>query len=255
MSNFYQKIKNMIDGTKPKPEIEAEIINNLNNSVTLTPYEEKLNVVYMGCYNVNPVNPIITTELGNVHNQGTCITMGQEGKYKYVALQNGNECLATNNTNFTSMESVSRSKCNMVCDESSAGFCGGVFKNQIYATSVVHAVGNEHSESLINSIVPLSLNSTLTPIQNSNSESESKSESKPESKSVSKPVSTSEKETFKHLENFVSHNREMNSIGNNISQTDMVCEKPINKYNLFLSLLIVLLLTHILIGFIYKKYK
>ena len=47
----------------------------------------------------------------------------------------------------------------------------------------------------------------------------------------------------------------MNSIGNNISQTDMICQQPINKYNLFLSLLIVLLLVHIFIGIIYKKNK
>jgi hypothetical protein len=259
MSNFYKKLKNFIDGDKPKPEVEVEveIIPDEDNSVVLTPFEEKLNVLYMGCYSVNPVNPIITTELGNVHNQSACINAGQEAKYKYVALQNGNECLATNNSDFTGMQSVLRKNCNMVCDEASAGYCGGVLKNQIYATSIVNAVGNEHSESLINSVVPTpsasskasSMSTSGTP--KSAPSTEIKTETKNENTVPTEVVS--EKESFRHLENFASHNREMKSIGNNISQIDMVCQEPINKYNLFLSLLIVLLLAHILIGYIYKK--
>ena len=277
MSNFYKTIKNFIDGDKSKPEVEAEIIPSEDDSVVLTPFEEKLNILYMGCYNVNPVKPVITTELGNVHNQSACINAGQEAKYKFVALQNGNECLATNNGDFTGMHSILRKNCNMVCDEASAGYCGGVLKNQIYATSIVHAVGNEHSESLINSVVPLpvptskasSKPSSGTPKSAPPSEIKTETTSKnvvsvkPTSENVipveviSENVIPSEviadKEPFRHLENFASHNREMKSIGNNISQIDMVCQEPINKYNLFLSLLIVLLLAHILIGFIYKK--
>jgi hypothetical protein len=260
MSNLYKKFKNLIDGDKPKPEVETEIIPSEDESVVLTPFEKKLNVLYMGCYNVNPVNPIITTELGNVHNQSACINAGQEAKYKYVALQNGNECLATNNADFSAMSPVLRKNCNMVCDEASAGYCGGVLKNQIYATSIVHAVGNEHSESLINSVVPspiptskeLSKASAVTPAPKSAPPStETKTETMSENIVPAEVVS--EKESFRHLENFASHNREMKSISNNISQIDMVCQEPINKYNLFLSLLIVLLLAHILVGFIYKK--
>lgn len=255
MSSFYKSLKNLIDGTKPKAEVEVEIIKPENTPVTLTPYEENLNILYMGCYNVNPQTPIITTELGAVHNQGTCITAGQEAEYKYVALQSGNECLATNNPDFSGMESVSRSKCNMVCDESSAGFCGGVFKNQIYATSIVHAVGNEHSESLVNSTVaPIPVVKIKTKTESkTEAESESKTKTESGSKTESETVSESKKETFRQLENFSSHNREMKSIGNNISQTDMICQEPINKYNLFLSLLIILLLAHILFEIIYKK--
>jgi hypothetical protein len=265
MSSFYKSLKNLIDGTKPKSEVEVDIIKDENIHVTLTPYEENLNILYMGCYNVDPVKPIITTELANVHNQGTCITAGQKAEYKYVALQDGNTCLATNNPDFSGMESVSRSKCNMVCDESSAGFCGGVFKNQIYATSIVHAIGNEHSEALVNSTVaPIPLKkvtkkSDAKPEGESGSkpkgESGSKTEGESGSKTEAETVSEFKKETFRHLENFASHNREMNSIGNNISQTDMVCQDPINKYNLFLSLLIIILLGHILFGMIYKKNK
>lgn len=224
MTSFYKKIKNFLDGNT-KTEVEQEIISAEDNLVKLTPYEEKLNVLYMGCYNVNPTNPTITTEIGNVHNQTECIKAGQEAEYKYVALQNGNECLATNNPNFSGMESVLRKNCNMVCDEATAGFCGGVLKNQIYATSIVNAVGNEYLKSLVSGT---STSASVTP-------------------------STPAKEPFRHLENFASHNKEMKTIGRNLSQKDMICQEPINKYNLFLSFAIILLLAHILFSHIYSK--
>jgi hypothetical protein len=206
MINLLQTIKNFIDGKTPNIEVEQEIIKPESEQVSLTPFEENLNVVYMGCYNVNPVNPIITQELGTVQNQVDCINMGKTAGYQYVALQNGNNCLATNNINNIKSSSVPRNNCNMVCDESSAGYCGGVLKNQVYATSIEAVINNE------------SLG----------------------------------KESFKHLENFTTHNKEMNMINNKISQIDMLCQDPINKYNLLMSLLIVLLLTYIMIEIIYK---
>lgn len=206
MSNLYKSVKNYLDGKKEKAETEAEAkIIKSEDTITLKPFEEKLNYLYMGCYNDNPIQPIMTTQLGNVHNQLECINSGQTAEYKYVALQSGNECLASNKLDFKNMDLVPRNNCNMVCDETTAGFCGGVFKNQIYATSLIDAAGNQTKES------------------------------------------------FKHLENFSSHDKEMKLINKNISQIDMICQEPINKYNLFLSLLIILLLSHILIEYIYKK--
>jgi hypothetical protein len=217
MSNLYKSLKDFLDGKKPKVEVEAEIIKSEEN-VNLTPFEESLNYLYMGCYNDSPTQPTIPTELGNVQNQLECIKAGQKSEFKYVALQSGNECLASNNLNFKNMEETHRKNCNIVCDESSAGFCGGVLKNQIYATSLLAAKANENTANTAN-----------------------------------KANTANTKESFRQLENFVSHNKEMNLINKNISQIDMMCEEPINKYNLFLSLLIVLLLLHILMEYIYKK--
>ena len=70
---------------------------------------------------------------------------------------------------------------------------------------------------------------------------------------ITDAIIKSNNNTVKYLENFASHNREMNLIANNIYQTDMTCQEPINKYNLFLSLLIILLLAHILVGLVYKN--
>ena len=223
MTSFYNSIKNYLDGTKENPKIESEIIKSENN-VSLKPFEEKLNYLYMGCYNDNPTQPIIPTQLKNVHNQLECINAGKKAEYKYVALQSGNECLASNNLDFKNMNSLPRKNCNMVCDETTAGFCGGVLKNQIYATSLIAAAGNGNIDTLLNS-----------------------------TDDTNHPNSTINKESFKHLENFASHDKEMKLINKNISQIDMICQEPINKYNLFLSLLIVLLVLHVLIEFIYKK--
>lgn len=225
MSNLLQTIKNFIDGTQPKPEIEQEIIKIETEQVALTPFEEKLNVVYMGCYDVNPVNPIITQELGTVHNQSDCINLGKSAEYKYVALQGGNMCLGTNSIDDIKSSAVPRNNCNMVCDESSAGYCGGVLKNQVYATSIANATNNEYNQQMMD------LKTSTPPVKNI----------------------SSEKESFKQLENFSSDNKEMKMIDKNISQIDMVCQGPVNKYNLFVSLLIILLLAYIMIEIIYKK--
>lgn len=252
--NLLKSIKNLIDGPpKQKIEVEAEIIKPEAEAVSLTPFEEKLNFLYMGCYNVNPVNPVITQELGNVHNQKDCINLGKSEGYQYVALQGGNECLGANNLDLKDLTSLPRSSCNMVCDESSAGYCGGVLKNQIYATSLPGAVGNEYHQNILNNAVsttPSQLNSTkpVTPSETS---------SKTSSEIANNKTPSSEnnnKETFRHLEHFVNSNREIKNIEKNIGQIDMLCQEPINKYNLLLTLLIILFLGYLLIEIIYKKY-
>jgi hypothetical protein len=240
--NLLQSLKNLIDGKKTKPEVETEIIKAESETVNLTPFEEKLNFLYMGCYNVNPVKPVITQELGNVHNQKDCINMGKNEGYQYIALQNGNECLAANNIDLRDLQSVPRTQCNMVCDESSAGFCGGVLKNQIYATSLPAASGNEFHQNMLNS-------PTATTYQASNS-NPIKTENNQKSETAAE---NNKKETFRHLENFASNNKEMTNIGKNIGQIDMICQDPINKYNLFLSLLIILFLAYLLFEIVCRK--
>ena len=251
--NLLKSIKNFVDGTpKQKTEVEAEIIKPESETVSLTPFEEKLNFLYMGCYNVNPVKPVITQELGNVHNQRDCINLGKSEGYQYIALQGGNECLGANNLDLKDLTSLPRSNCNMVCDESSAGFCGGVLKNQIYATSLTGAVGNEYHQNMLNNAV-----STIHPQLNSIKPiTPSETSSNPSSENANNKTPSSEnnnKETFKHLEHFVNSNREIKNIEKNIGQIDMLCQEPINKYNLLLTLLIILFLGYLLIEIIYKK--
>lgn len=278
MPNLLQKIKNYFDGTPPKPEVETEIIQSENPQVSLTPFEEKLNVLYMGCYNVNPLKPGITQELGTVHNQRDCINLGKTKGYQYVALQDGNQCFGTNDILSLQPNAVSRTNCNMVCDESSAGFCGGVFKNQVYSTSLTGAVANEYYQNLVGNVSTAASNPPNSATSGTSSTNSTTSETysiNPSNSSTSgipsnnqsiidsgnqtsnntgnQSSNLSNKESFKHLENFALHNKEMNMIDKNISQIDMLCQEPINKYNLLLSLLIVILLTYIIIEIIYKK--
>jgi hypothetical protein len=246
--NLLNTIKNFIDEpTKPKNIIEPEIIKPEIEKVTLTPFEEKLNFLYMGCYNVNPTNPVITQELGIVQNQKDCINLGKTNGYKYVALQGGNQCLGANNLNLSNLTSLPRTKCNMVCDESSAGFCGGVLKNQIYATSLPDAVSNEYHQN----IMPTTETST-TPTTTPTTTTTTNNSGKINSNNTGKQTENN-KETFKHLENFVNTNREINNIKKHICQNDMVCQIPINKFNLFLVLLIILFLGYLIVEIIYKK--
>jgi hypothetical protein len=219
--NLLQLLKRIFDGdidtgVEMEAETEAEAVSEPTipvepAQVQLTPYEKKLNNLYIGCFTADPNNPIIATQLGTVDNQAQCISMGATAGYDYAILQGGNVCLGANNLNFSTMQPVSRSSCNSVCDESSAGFCGGASSNQIYATSLGIAQENASSVEPFNKLA------------------------------------------LKELENFASETKELKSIRQNLSQNDMLCEKPVNKYNLFLSVMIIVLLTYTIIEYVYKK--
>lgn len=242
MPNLLQIIKNIFDEPSAESEqknVPPEIIQPITQELELKPFEKQLNFLYMGCYNVNPVYPIVTQELGLVSNQKECIDLGKKQGLPYVALQEGNVCYGLNNSDLKKLTAVSRNQCNMVCDESSAGYCGGVLKNQIYSTTLVGAVGNEHSGSLASNN-----------LQETKPINETSQKTKPTSEKTN-----SETESFKHLENFATHNKEMKMIDKNISQIDMLCQEPINRYNLFLSLLIIILLTYIVFEIIYNLKK
>lgn len=229
MPNLLQLAKNYLDGVKPKPEVKVEIIKPEGQEVALKPFEEKLNFLYMGCYNVNPVNPVITQELGLVQNQRDCINLGKSKGYKYVALQEGNLCLGANNIDLKTLDAEPRTSCNMVCDESSAGYCGGVLKNQIYST-----------------VIP-------TEFQQKSTNNPTTTETMPKNEKVNDSTPNPLKESFRHLENFASYKKDMNLINNNISETDMLCSEPINKYTLVLSVLIAAIMGYVMVDIIYKK--
>jgi hypothetical protein len=198
---LYQKIKNYLDGNTTTPEIEqlptsTKILKQpqitqaqTETPIVLTPLEQKLEVLYKGCYTDNSKAPTISQELGTVKNQQECINLGKTNNVPFVALQNGNQCYAVYNLNV--LNKVSRDNCNIVCDENNAGYCGGVLTNQIYATSLTGNVNNE-------------------------------------------------------LENFVSYDNEIKKINSHISKNDMLCQEPINKYNLLLLLLIIFLMSYMI---------
>jgi hypothetical protein len=154
--SLYKRIKNMIDGKELpeeniKSETKTEIINNEIIPVKLTPFEEKINNLYIGCFNVNPENTESQLKLGDISNQNDCIKLGQETKSEYIALQNGSDCLGLTKGDLKNMDNVSRNQCSTVCNEANAGYCGGVLKNQVYATTLLgKAVDIQTHESFKN---------------------------------------------------------------------------------------------------------
>jgi len=57
-------------------------------------------------------------------------------------------------------------------------------------------------------------------------------------------------DSFAIVEQFINQNNELLKINQHINQSDIVCEEPINKYNLFISLLIILILIFIFVEYI-----
>jgi len=220
MSNPYKNFRNFIDNKiKPDEIIQSQNPNsnpnsNPNNEKTnnnLKKNEKKLDHLYVGCY-IQPSNDIVKPSdeikhLADVNNQLECIYEGQKKGYKFVALTNGNECLGINNFDFVKKNAVSRNKCNIVCNDTNAGFCGGINTNQIYATSLINKAD-------------------LT-------------------KKI--PHNNFTQDNYEILDNFSSYNKEMHSINKNINKADINCQKPINKYNLFLILIISILIGYILL--------
>ncbi len=170
MSNFIQKLKNVIKETSKEISNKQNNDNNANNtnlnnlnnvntlptiqniitenplttsmpqltSTTATPtvlplstFEQSLNNSYVGCFRDVPNKPKMKFNLGNVTNQLDCINKGKEAGVKYVALQNGNECYGSLNNEFMT-DSVDKNFCNVLCSDQGTGNCGGTYFNQAY---------------------------------------------------------------------------------------------------------------------------
>jgi hypothetical protein len=56
--------------------------------------------------------------------------MGSKQNYKYIGVQQGDKCFASNE--LPTMQEGTKSNCNISCDNINSGNCGGFFYNQIY---------------------------------------------------------------------------------------------------------------------------
>ena len=173
-----QRIKDKYDGG---PELSAE--------------EKNLSSFFVGCYLDDPENRILENNLGIVPNQLECIKMGQANKFKYVGLEGGNKCWAGNNNNISKMKRHPKNKCDIICDDGRAGYCGGPHTLQVYSTDILPK--DFKKDNL--------------------------------------------------LEEFFSTDAELKVISENITQSDMTCSIPLNKYILLVSLLIIVLLIYMVL--------
>ena len=197
-----QKDKQMMD-SKKVVDAESKVANDriqkvkdkYDGGAELSAEEIKLSPFFVGCYLDDPNNRILENNLGIVRNQLECIKLGQAKKYKYVGLEGGDVCWAGNNENISQMKRHPKNKCDIVCDDGNAGYCGGAYALQVYSTDVL----------------PKDL----------------------------------KKDSL--LEEFFSTDAELKVMSENITQSDMTCTVPLNKYILLVSLLIIVLLIYMVL--------
>jgi hypothetical protein len=220
-----QTVKPDIVSSRPvQPVQPVKIIEPNEPLIKLVPFEKQYESQFVGCYADDPVNPSMNTYLGKIRNISECIDMGKNKDFKYIGIRGGNECWASNNV--PSTQSVDRFKfCNVGCDEIGTGNCGGFYYNQVYKT----------------------MGPTRTNKGNFSSEQElEKTISNPISNEISEPV-------INVLENFISADNDLKKISIGLGNDNFNYWKPINMYEIFFWLVILLFLIYLLFEYLYKK--
>lgn len=134
----------------PPVDIDYDKMHNYYNY----PFQTRLDPLYVGCLNDDPLNPIMDKKLGIVNNQLECINLGLANKLKYVGIVEGEKCMGTNKIKEESF--VTKYNCDYPCNKANTGYCGGFYYNQVYKID----------ENIINN-----LNNNELPINNKNIES------------------------------------------------------------------------------------
>ena len=126
---------NDVSYTESKLNLNPPTNYNYNlNSINLNP-------LYVGCYSDNPNKYIMSEHLGTVNNKLECIKLGSNANLKYVGLISGDKCMGGNT--IPSDLKVDKSKCNIVCNHTNSGYCGGNYYNQVYLTSEEYKTNNK----------------------------------------------------------------------------------------------------------------
>lgn len=211
--------------TQTQTQTQAQTESNLN------PYEKQMDTLYLGCYSDDPSNPTMQTYLGEVSNTMECVEIGKKNNYKYVGVQQGNKCFASNNVP-TSKQVDRQIYCNVGCDDINTGKCGGFFYNQVYKTSITNApnqinlsntsdTSNLMSEHVLNEI-----KQNLT-IENAN----------------------------RIVENFIETEIDAEKINHGLGYVKCSQWDPIDSYALFTWIVIIVILLFVLVEYINNRTK
>jgi hypothetical protein len=194
--------------TKPEVEVLQEIVNN---------FEKKFESLYVGCYADDPTNPSMPNYLGEVANIEQCVLLGKDKNYKYVGIQQGNKCYASNNLP-TTMQADRSTYCNVPCDDMDKGNCGGYFYNQVYKT-----LDNEiTSENLV--------------------------------KVISGEMKITPEKALEIMENFDNSSIDIEKINIGVQNYNNInCHTPINGYFLFILICILIIIIYLLFEYLYRK--
>lgn len=206
------------DITEPKPTSQPIPQPIPQSNSNLTPFEEQIQSLYIGCFSDDPSNPSMEKDLGDVSNSLECIDLGKKNNYKYIGIQQGNKCFASNQIPIA--PEVSRTEhCNIGCDDINTGNCGGFFYNQVYKTDV--------SDNILKKL------SNLSNLKNKDDEKN--------------------KEATNMLENFINLDKDIEKINYGLSNVNCNCLTPVNSYILFFWTIVLILLLYLLFEYIYNK--
>ena len=203
-----------------KPEIKPEIKSIVQEEIKqeLSPFEKQIQSLYIGCFSDDPSNPSMEKDLGDVSNSLECIELGKKNNYKYIGIQQGNRCYASNKIPIA--PEVNRNEyCNIGCDDINTGNCGGFFYNQVYKTDI-----NDSALNKLGNII------------------------KPEEEKYKKNAE-------QMLEKFVSMDTDIEKINYGLTHVNYDCHTPINSYVVFFWVVILIILLYLLFEYIYKKYE
>jgi hypothetical protein len=210
-------IKNNEEAKKIKSEVEqVNLISEEEIKFELSSLEKQIPSLYVGCFSDDPTNLSMEKDLGDISNSLECIELGKKNNYKYVGIQQGNKCFASNKIPVTS--EVNRNEyCNIGCDDINSGNCGGFFYNQVYKTDINNKALDILHENIKN--------------QNVNNE----------------------KKAVEMLENFVNLDTDMEKINYGLAHVNYNCLSSINSFHLFILFIILIILIYLLFEYLYKK--
>lgn len=195
----------------------------------LSPYEKQIESLYVGCFSDDPTNPSMEKDLGDVSNILECIELGKKNNYKYVGIQQGNKCYASNKIPIA--PEVNRAEyCNVGCDDINTGNCGGFFYNQVYKTNINDKALNILNEHITNEHIT-NEHTTNKHIKNEKNQ----------------------KEASTMLEKFINLETDMEKINFGLSHVNYNCLSPINSYHLMIWFIVLIILLYLLFEYLYKK--
>ena len=206
------------DKTEQKSEIKHEIKPIVEEVIKqeLSQFEKQIQSLYIGCFSDDPSNLSMEKDLGDVSNSLECIKLGKKNNYKYVGIQQGNRCFASNKIPIA--PEVNRNEyCNIGCDDINTGSCGGFFYNQVYKTDI--------NDTSLNK-----LDNKIKPEEEKN-----------------------KKNAIEILEKFVSLDTDIEKINYGLAQVNYNCHTPIDSYIVFFWIVILIILLYLLFEYIYNK--
>jgi archaellum component FlaC len=205
------------------PEVIPEVAQEKSKKKELSEIERLLKKAYEGCFPDDPTDLTMKTYLGEVRNPIEGIKLGKENGYKYIGIQQGGKCYASNTlpTGISDNANCNYKFNNFKNYEGSDWYystCGGYYYNKVFNTNI------EIDDEIIR-------------------------------KCCRENISNEEikKETKDMIEGFDNLNKEIDMINSNVNHNNLLAKEPLNPYYLLLWLLVILFIIFLMIEYFNKK--